>query len=219
MPRCRLRSDSPYAFPYPGDHQDKRAARLFLYKHALSSPRVGASVTLAGATPESEVELLRDYLKWPALHTWFVDNSNRKEVLSALRRVKRLWPKVNIYPGDLRDLTARLPAIGFANLDFMGHLNSFNVLPCLKLVIPLLTPDAILGLTWERGRELTHRPDSSGMRTLREGSQYSDINDRRWAGVMKIVNNIAKGKLTVVGGVEYQNNHSPMSITVFKKRV
>lgn len=216
MLRSRLGYDTKSAFPYPGDHQDKRAARLFLYKHALNSPKIGSAITLAGATPESEIELLRDYLKWPAQHTWFIDNSRRKEVITALRRIKLSWPGANTYPGDLKSLVKDLPLIGFANLDFMGHLNSFNVLPCLELIIPRLAPNSILGLTWERGRELTHRPDSSSMRTLLEGSQYSDINDQRWAGVVKIVNKIAKGKLIVVGGVEYQNNHSPMSITVFK---
>lgn len=207
-----------YPFQYPGDHSDKRAARLFLYKQALSSPRLGFAVTLAGTAPDSEITLLRDYLKWPAHRTWFVDNSEDISVVSALRKIKRAWPEAGVYPGELQHLLSKPFPIGFANLDFMGHLNSFNVLPCLRLVIENLIPGAVLGLTWERGREMRCYANSAGTRTLAAGSHYADLNDQRWAGVLSIVNGIAKGKLEVIGGVEYQNNHSPMSVTVFKHK-
>jgi len=212
-----MREQSKKPFQYPGDHKDKRAARLFLYKHALSAPKLGFAVTLAGSTPDPEVTLLRDYLKWPANHTWFVDSSNHVDVVAALQHIKFLWPESNVYPRDLQQLLSDPFPIGFANLDFMGHLNSFNVIPCLKLVIPNLGTGAILGLTWERGREMFHHPNSSGMKTLKAGQRYTDINDQRWAGVLRIVNKIARGSLEVLGGVEYQNNFSPMSVIVFRK--
>ena len=212
-----MRDRPRYPFQYPGDHIDKRAARLFLYKHALHSIRQGSAITLAGTDPDSEISLLRDYLKWPANRTWFVDNSERIEVITALQHIKHSWPESRVYPGSLQNLLLEPFQIGFVNLDFMGHLNSFNVLPCLKLVIPNMLPGAILGLTWERGREMTHLPDSSGMRTLKAGARYKNINDQRWAGVLKIVDKISNGQLEVLGGVEYQNHHSPMSVSVFRK--
>src|SRR5690349_721733 len=141
-----MRPRANYPFQYPGDHKDKRAARLFLYKHALSSPRIGFAIALAGSTPESEICLLRDYLRWPGDRTWFVDNSEHISVLTALQNIRCRWPEARIYPGKLQDLLESTFPIGFANLDFMGHLNSFNVIPCLQLVIPNLTPGAILGL-------------------------------------------------------------------------
>lgn len=196
---------------------DKRAARLFLYKHALNSPRDGYAITLAGSSPESEVTLLKDYLHWPTNKTWFVDNSDEIEVTAALQRIKYLWPDVGTYPWDLQQLLTLSLPIGFINLDFMGHLNSFDVLPCLKLAIPKLLPGAVLGLTWERGRERRECPNSPGAKVLQAGSAFSDINDQRWAGVLSIVDKIAKGSLQFIGGVEYQNNHSPMAVSVFHK--
>lgn len=60
---------------FPGNHPDKQMARLFLYKHAKAAPVQGHAVTLAGTDPESEVLLMRDYLRWPAHRAWFVDKA------------------------------------------------------------------------------------------------------------------------------------------------
>lgn len=206
-----------YPYLYPGDHLDKRAARLFLYKHALESPRNGYAITLAGPTPGSELHLLKNYLRWPADRVMFIDHSEDPRIVTALHDIKRDWPEAKVYLGDLQNLLVESRPIGFANLDFMGHLNHHNVIPCLKLVVPQLLKGAVLGLTWERGREVRSLSRNSGARVLAAGSHYKDINDQRWAGVLSIVNDIADGALKLLGGVEYQNHHSPMAVTVFER--
>lgn len=205
-------------YPYPGDHPDKKAARLFLYKHALSSTRQGFAITLAGHSPETEVCLLRSYLRWPAKRVLFIDRSKDPRIIQALRNVKSNWPEVDVRSGDLLDFLEEHPRIGFANLDFMGHLNLDNVVPCLKAIGPLMVSGGILGLTWERGRELRGKPRSPGALILSLGSEQRALNDQRWSGVIKAVNLLTDSKLEFIGGVEYQNNHSPMSVTVLRKK-
>lgn len=205
--------------PFPGDHPDKTAARLFLYKHAIDAPRHGHAVTLAGTEPRSEITLLRDYLQWDASRTWFVDHDvDNPHVRHAIKAIRFLWHGVNAKFCTLQTLLPKLDMIGFANLDFMGHLTESNVLPCLRETSQRLLPGGIIGLTWERGREQLGVAKHSGARAVREGSKPNrSLNSKRWAGVLKIVQEETEGRLSFVAGLEYQNNHSPMSVTVFRK--
>lgn len=201
--------------PFPGDHQDKQTARLFLYKYAKLAPIQGHAVTLAGTDPESEVKLMRDYLRWPAHKTWFVDRARTTEIVSALSAIRRLWPGANTRCEDLQDLVSDLGAIGFVNLDFMGAPLGDSNLNCMKQVIPLLLPEAILGLTWIRGRE-DMSLHLSARRLWKLGIGFRG-NERRWAGVLRAVDNLSGGSLSFVDRWEYLSNHSPMSIAVFRK--
>jgi hypothetical protein len=201
--------------PFPGDHETKQSARMFLYKHARAAPVQGHAVTLAGTDPGSEVKLMRDYLQWPAHRAWFVDRANTREVRDSLRKIDHLWPGVNVRNIDLQDLAPYLEAIGFANLDFMGAPLADDNLQCLKDVIPLLLPGAILGLTWIRGRE-NMSIHLSARRLWRLGKGFRG-NERRWAGVLKAINIISNGELKLIDKWEYFSNHSPMSVAVFRK--
>lgn len=214
-----LKSKLPHE-RFPGDHQDKAAARLFLYKHAVDAPRNGHAITLAGTDPRAEITLLRDYLQWDPKRTWFVDfDKDNREVFSAIKSIQLLWRGVNTRLLDLLDVLPLIGMIGFANLDFMGHLNSYNVLPCLREVNKRMLRGAIVGLTWERGREQLNVKNHSGTRAIKLGSRKGrSLNDRRWAGVLKIVDEASDGSLEFVGGLEYQSNHSPMSVSVFRKK-
>lgn len=202
--------------PFPGDHQDKQTARLFLYRYARMAPIQGHAVTLAGTDPDSEVRLMRDYLRWPAHRAWFVDKAKTEAVRSALRRIERLWKGANARHLDLVDIVPHLEAIGFANLDFMGApLNDSN-LACLREVAPLMLPGAILGLTWIRGRENISL-HSSALRLWKLGKGFRG-NERRWVGVLRAIDEISSGTLQFVDRWEYFSNHSPMSIAVFKRK-
>ncbi len=201
---------------YPGGQQDKATARLFLYQHALDAPRNGEAITLAGPEPEAEVELLRDYLQWPVEKVWFVDfDKDNRAVQRSIKAVRVLWRGVNARLCNLLDIMDEVTMIGFANLDFMGHLNSYNVLPCLRAVNERLLPGGVVGITWERGRELLDIPHHPGTRAIRLGRGQT-LDDRRWTGVLKIVKEVASD-LEFVGGLEYQSRHSPMSVSVFRK--
>lgn len=206
---------SDWSNPFPGDHQDKQAARLFLYKHAKTAPVQGHAVTLAGTDPDSEVRLMRDYLRWPAHRAWFVDKAKTAEIAAALDSIRRSWPGVNTRRTDLRDLASDLGAIGFANLDFMGAPLSDSNISCMKEIIPLLLPGAILGITWIRGRE-NMSLHLSARRLWRLGAGFRG-NERRWAGVLRAIDNLSRGALSFVDRWEYFSNHSPMSIAVFRK--
>jgi hypothetical protein len=198
--------------PFPGDHSDKQAARMFLYRHAVAAPVQGHAVTLAGSEPESEVNLLRYYLKWPATRTWFVDNSLEVKVLNALYRVKRHWPDAHVERINLRNLLPRLGAIGFINLDFMGSPLQDESVVCLEQAAERLLPGGILGFTWIRGRENYRSP--SCRRLMKFGKGTGD--DLRWSGVLRAVEHI-DDSLKLIGKYQYLSNHSPMSVAVFRK--
>lgn len=202
--------------PFPGDHPDKQAARLFLYKYGKRAPIQGHAITLAGTDPTSEVKLMRDYLRWPAHRTWFVDKSKTSVVTNALNSIRRMWPEVNVRCADLKDLVSDMGAIGFANLDFMGAPLSDNNLACMSEVIPLLLPKAIIGVTWIRGRENISL-HLSARRLYRLGTGFRG-NERRWAGVLRAIDNLSGGELNFIDRWEYFNNHSPMSVAVFQRK-
>jgi hypothetical protein len=194
---------------------------LFLYNHALTAPS-GAAVTLAGHEPESEIVLMRDYLRRPGSDVWFVDfdksKPNGKNVYRALKRGKRIWPEANWVYGNLRHVLPTIGSVSFANLDFMGHLNCANVIPCLLEIFPRLVPGAVLGLTWERGREKMMYERDPGARTIRLGAKRGrSLNDCRWAGVTQTVVQLSDNELQPIGGYEYHSNWSPMSVSVFRK--
>lgn len=201
---------------YPGDHAEKQAARLFLYRHVRAAPIQGHAVTLAGKDPESELRLLRDYVKWPGHRTWFVDNSKRPEILSALAGIKQSWPEANAERVNLWNIVPKLEVIGFANMDFMGAPLEKDTLRCLTEVIPRLLPKAIMGFTWMRGREHVNANRPSSDLLWRLGKGYRG-NERRWAGMLNAIDQIAEGSLTLIDRLEYLSNHSPMSVAVFRK--
>lgn len=203
-----------WTHPFPGNHPDKQAARLFLYRHAKSAPIQGHALTLAGSDPSAEVVLMRDYLRWPAQRAWFVDRARTSEVASALLLIRRLWPGANTRCEDVRELAPSLGAFGFVNLDFMGAPLTDDNLSCLKTVIPLLLRGAVLGLTWIRGRESMAR--ASARRLWRRGVGFRG-NERRWAGVLRTIDILSNGALVFVDRWEYLSNHSPMSVAVFRK--
>jgi hypothetical protein len=202
-------------YSFPGDHADKQAARLYLYRHALTAPIQGHAVALAGTEPESEVSLMRDYLKWPAHRTWFVDNSKRPEVIDALHRVHKNWPDANVQRVNLWNLVPKLGAIGFANLDFMGAPLQEETLECTKEVVKRLLPQGILGFTWMRGREYVEGTPSAQL-LYKLGKGYKG-DERRWAGVLRAFDMMSDGALDFIGKYEYLSKHSPMSVAVFRR--
>lgn len=203
---------------FSGDHHEKRAARLLLYKHALAAPVQGHAVTLAGTEPEPEIALMRDYLKWPAHRTWFVDNSLRPEVVRALNRVIKIWPEANVERINILNIVPKLGALGFVNLDFMGAPLHGETIACFNQVVPRMLRGGILGFTWMRGREdlnsVRKKPSSSLLWELGKGHKG---NARRWAGVLKFVEVVSHKTLDLIDTYEYLNNHSPMAVAIFRK--
>lgn len=200
-----------------GDHHEKRAARLLLYKHALAAPVQGHAVTLAGTEPEPEVALMRDYLKWPAHRAWFVDNSLRPEVVEALNRITRKWPTANILRANIKNVIPKMDAIGFANLDFMGAPLQEETIACFDQVAPRMLRGGILGFTWMRGRENLGPTATRSSKLLWELGKGFKGNERRWAGVLNFIDTVSDGTLKLIDQYEYQNNHSPMAVAIFRK--
>lgn len=203
---------------YPGDiGGDKAVSRLLLYQLAKKIPIRGYAVTLAGTDPDHEVLLLRDYLRWPAKKTWFVDNSKSPVVVAALKRIKFLWPGVNISQDDIREVIPELGSIGFMNLDLMGFPLSDVSATCIDLLSRTMLPSAIFGLTWIKGREIMtlHK---SAQRLWKMGKGFQG-NNRRWVGLERSVSEISSGSLKLTNRWEYFNNHSPMCVGVFAKSI
>ena len=207
----------------PPETDDKKTARLFLYKHALGALRVGHAVTLAGTEPFAEVELIRDYLRWPATRSWFVDwaknTDTRSEVLDALRGIKHRWPEANVVHGNIIEVIEDLPSVGFANLDFMGFMDRRSMQPAVRAVISKLVRGGVMGLTWFRGRDIDE-PWRSASDVHAAARDVADLNDRRWVGVLRMVDGWAKEAgvhLELVGAMEYQHHHSPMSVAVWRR--
>ncbi len=203
--------------PYPKDSQDKKAARLFLYKHAVDIPRAGAAITLAGSDPRSEIELMRYYLQWPKERVWFVDADKSKEMTRSLKSIRSMWPGVHAVQANLRDTLPQIGNIGFAHLDFMGHLNHYNVLPCIHEVVPQLIPGAIVGISWFRGREQWQHRRAAKL-VWEEGKGQNSLANLRWAGVSRVIDKLTNRSLEFLGGLEYQHHHSPMCVSVYRRR-
>lgn len=211
-----------YTRAYPGESDDKRAARLFLYRYAVSAPRCGHAVTLAGTEPEAEVWLLKKYLGWPGARVHFVDWARdvqtRPRVLAALKQIKEMWPQADVVRGDVNDVIESVPLVGFANLDFMGFTRD-SVMPCVKRTIAKLAPGGIMGVTWFRDRE-TDEPHRSAWDVFEMARDVNSLNDRRWAGMLRIIQRWAREagtKLELVGALEYQHQHSPMAVIVWRR--
>lgn len=201
---------------YPGDiGGEKAVSRLLLYQQAKSIPVRGHAITLAGKTPEHEIILMRDYLRWPASKVWFVDNSTSLEVIDALKRVKSLWPEVNVSRADIRNVIPMLGNIGFANLDLMGFPLSDVSTTCIKALSKTLLPEALFGLTWIKGREVMtlHK---SAQKLWKLGKGFHG-NERRWAGLDRAVDKLSAGSIKMKTRWEYFNSHSPMCVGVFAK--
>lgn len=211
-----------YTQAYPGESEDKRAARLFLYKLASSAPRCGHAVTLAGTEPYAEVSLMRNYLRWPGAKTHFVDwaknPQTRPRVLAALEEIKRQWPEVNVVRGDINEVMEEIPLVGFANLDFMGF-DRDSVMPCIQKTLERLAPGGVMGVTWLRCREIDD-PSRSAWDILEAARDMTRAPEQRWAGVLRLVDRWARAqhiRLELIGALEYQHNHSPMSVTAWRR--
>lgn len=216
------RTGLPFTRAYPGESPDKRAARLFLYKLGAQAPRLGHAITLAGTEPQAEVDLMRDYLKWPGAKTWFVDwaknPETRTQVLAALTAIKTAWPEANVVRGDINEVLAEIPLVGFANLDFMGF-DRRSVMPCIKTTITRLAPGGVMAVTWFRGREVD-APHRSAWDVLEAARDVPTAADRRWAGVLRLVERWgreARCGLELVGALEYQHKNAPMSVTAWRR--
>lgn len=200
---------------YPGDvGGDKAISRLLLYHKAKNIPVRGCAVTLAGTSPENEIVLMRDYLRWPARKTWFVDKSKTPEITKSLKKIKGLWPEVNVSNEDIRNVIPKLGQIGFINLDLMGFPLSDTSVSCIKSLSKVLLPGAIFGLTWIRGRERLLHKSTRMLWRLGEGHHG---NDRRWVGLEKAVSMLSEESLRLTDRWQYFNNHSPMCVAVFRK--
>lgn len=206
---------------YPGESEDKRAARLFLYKLGAQAPRLGHAITLAGTEPQAEVDLMRDYLKWSGSKAWFVDwaknTETRPRVLTALAAIKAAWPQANVVRGDINEVLQEIPLVGFANLDFMGFDRS-SVMPCIKKTIARLAPGGVMAVTWYRGREVD-APHRSAWDVF-EAARDVQGAARRWAGVLRLVEQWSRETghvLELVGALEYQHKHAPMSVTAWRR--
>lgn len=211
-----------YTRTYPGDSEDKRAARLFVYKQALHAPRVGHAIALAGTEPFAEVSLLRDYLKWTGSRVHFVDwakdTRSRPQVLAALAQIKNHWPAANVVREDVNNVVARLPIIGLAVLDFMGFDRN-SVMPCIQKTIERLSLGGIMAVTWFRGREVDE-PCRSAWDVFEAARDIKDLDDRRRIGIQRLVNQWARAlnvDLECLGEVDYQHKHSPMTVTVWRR--
>jgi len=205
---------------YPGETDDKRAARLFAYKHALSGSRLGHLVTLAG-TELSEVALARDYLGWRPERAWFVDwartVAQRLAVLANLEAIRRAWPGARAERADVCDVLRRLPLVGFANLDHMGF--DHVAMESTRLAVERLAPDGTLSLTWYRGREWV-APHRAAWRVACAARGVVDQALRRRVGVRRLVDRWAREAgvvLEVLGDMDYQHRHAPMSVTVWRR--
>lgn len=212
-----------YTRTYPGDTEDKRVAQLFTYRHAVSAPRVGAAVTLSGTAPRAEVLLMRDFLRWPGERTYFVDWAKdtraRSLVLAGFKTIRREWPAANVEHGDINDVVARLPMIGFANLDFMGF-DRASVMPCVQKTIEHLARGGVMSLTWFRGREVDE-PRRSAWDVFEAARDVEDLDSRRRVGVQRLIDRWARAvnvSLEWMGGLDYQHNHSAMSVTVWRRK-
>jgi len=171
---------------------------------------------------------MRDYLRWPGSRVHFVDWAhdvlNRTRILAALDDVKRCWPEANVVHGDVNHVVEKLPVIGFANLDFMGFSRE-SVMPCVQRVLDRLVEGGVMALTWFRGREVDS-PERSSWDIFEAARDIPRIDDRRWAGVLRLVEGWAverRVSLELLGAIEYL--HFPrggingaMSVAVWQRR-
>jgi hypothetical protein len=215
-----------YSRIYPGESRAKCIARMQVYQLATGAPRWAHAITLAGPTPEAELTLMRDYLGWCGDRAWLIDWAkdplSREATLEALQWCKTEWDAANVCHIDLQKLLPYIGPIGFANFDFMGGMSRNNVQPCLKLTIPRLAVGGVIALTWFRGREQIGLSDRSAHDVWRAGEGAGDggIADRRTAGVLRIVEQMARAegvKLDLTGSIEYQHQRSPMSVSVWQR--
>lgn len=211
---------------YPGTSPDKDCARMWLYRLAAQGPLIGHAVTLAGQDPIPEMYLMRDFLGWPATRAWFIDwaknSDTRSSVVKGLRALEREWPGVRTACCDINHVVSELGGIGFANFDFMGTMNRDFVQPCIRNTIPRLMPGGLMSVTLIRAREWLspHRSAWDVHAAARNIGNFTDLEDARWAGTVSLVQGWAKSvavPLELVGAVEYQHNHSPMSVLAWRR--
>ena len=212
-----------YSRAYPGDCEDKRVAQLFTYRHALEAPRIGDAVTLSGISPLPEIMLMRDFLKWPSDRVYFVDWAkdvrSRPQVLAGLETVRREWPKAHAIRGDINNVVEQRTMIGFANLDVRGF-DRASVMPCVRRTIARLARGGVMSLTWYRGREVD-APERSVWDVFEAARDVVDLNERRRAGIQRLVEQWAhdvKVSLEWLNGLDYQHQHSPMSVMIWRRR-
>jgi hypothetical protein len=136
--------------PYPGDSDGKRLSRLALYLRcadlfSLRGRPGGKALVLAG-NDGADVPLLRRILRWPEEDIVVVDYE-----APGLLAAKEKAQKIITHQGDIRRVIP-LAKWGFANFDFMGHLDG-QTNECLKSVRSRTRIFGVVACTFFRGRE------------------------------------------------------------------
>lgn len=167
---------------YPGDTPQKADIRNLFYRTTMeywgAQRPPGSIVVLAG--PEAkEVELLRDYVRWPAKRTLFVDVDKR-----GLRRAERLWPGVRTFHGFIHDAVQEVDLVAMMNLDLMGMFND-DAEKTLSAVASRVVPRGVVAYTFYRCRE--HVTQHSFQKTLFAARRHVDLattdyETMRWVG-------------------------------------
>jgi len=171
---------------------------------------------------------MKDYLRWPGKRVHFVDWArdaiSKDRILEALHRIKKKWPEANTIHADINTVVDMLPTIGFANLDFMGFSRD-SVMPCVKRVLRKLVPGGVMALTWFRGREVDS-PERSAWDIFEAARDLKTINDRRWAGILRLVERWGRERgtnLNLLGAIEYlhfpkaHTYNGAMSVAVWQR--
>lgn len=162
--------------PYAGETDAKRVARYWLYEWArLVVKPVGWAVAIAGPGA-GEKGCLQHLLGWPEERVLFIDTDKSCAEAAALRS-----PKSAVFHGDFSQAIAAVvrpsqEPIGWAHLDFLGHLNT-HVQDAITAIRPHLVGAA--ALTFLRGREGRHTPRWDRMQQL---AKPGDLDNARECG-------------------------------------
>ncbi len=182
---------------YPGNGSGKRKARHRLYASIIDNINKDGStdvVTLAGPGAH-EVPYLRDVLQTNPKHAWFVDTN-----LSCVKDAKAQWPQAQAYHGDLVDfMHCGHVKLRFCHLDLMGAYTG-KTRRCAKALSPHLVDDAIVALTFSRGRD-------SQVPAIREvKDRYNgDIVKQRWDGVIRAFRDDLNKDFSILDNWSYAN--------------
>lgn len=200
---------------YPGDCPAKRLIRQELYfacRRAwdISGRPGGYAVILAGPNA-CEIQLLRDYLRWPKNRVIVVDLEEE-----GLIRARHLWPGVETHKGPVHRILRELPTVGFLNLDLMGYLTTQTEVSFYAAAGNIM-PNGIVSFTFYRGRE--HPTHKTFPRLLESGShvleddQLTDTNLVRWVGTAYRIQAILELRSTrIVMTEDYRSPKSAMGI-------
>ncbi len=214
-----------YTRNYPSQRsQAKDDVRLFVYSLARDAPKHGHAIALVGPDPDAELQHMRDFLQWAPSRAWLVDwakGEQAAQVRAALASVKRQWPAANVHECDIRDVLMALPtnSISVAVLDFMGLMTRDNIQPNVQAAVERLVVGGVMSLTSTRGRDWDV-PKNSASDVHDAARDITDIGDRRWVGINRMVERwarLAGVTVEVVGATQYRNARIPMSVTIWKR--